>query len=225
MGAGGGDGPGLDAGWGGGHVRAQRAGSSGAGRQVRGCGRSAGSRAPRSGRPVWRARGMSQGPPAGGVLQSSVAAPGNQPQVVDVEAGCGGRVRVRPELQVSPCGAPRALGKAAAAPDSAPDTWVRAAGGRCILASCGSWREGAWSSDITNSAQRGGSSLHPTYWLRSVWGTSDRSTCGCGVVSLVGRLHPQHGWKLLAPIRSALPAVPNIQSCSHKKLRPNRGPT
>lgn len=47
---------------------------------MRGCGRSAGSRAPRSGRPVWRARGMSQGPPAGGVLQSSVAAPGNQPQ-------------------------------------------------------------------------------------------------------------------------------------------------
>lgn len=77
------------AGWGGWRGGAGRAGSGGAGRQVRGCGRSAGSRAPRSGRPVWLARGMSQGPPAGSVLQRSVAAPGNQPQVVDTGAGCG----------------------------------------------------------------------------------------------------------------------------------------
>lgn len=172
----------------------------GAGQQVRGCGRSAGSRAPRSGRPVWRARGMSQGPPAVSVLQRSADAPGNQPQVLDKGAGCEDRVRVRAELQVRPRRAPQALGKAAAPPDSAPNTWVRAAVGSFILDSCGRWWEGARSSDIKNSAQRGGSSLHPTHWPRSAWGMSDRSICGCGVLSLVGRLHPQHGWKLLAPI-------------------------
>lgn len=69
------------------------------------CGDAGGARVaepPRSGRPVWRARGMSQGPPAGSVLQRSVAVPGNRPQVVDTRAGCGDRVRVRAELQVSP---------------------------------------------------------------------------------------------------------------------------
>jgi hypothetical protein len=49
---------------------------------------------------------MSQGPPAVSVLQRSVDAPGNQPQVLDKGAGCEDRVRVRAELQVRPRRAP-----------------------------------------------------------------------------------------------------------------------
>lgn len=137
VGAGGGDGLRLDSGWGGGHRGAGRAGSGGAGRQVRGCGPRAGSRTPTfraprvaSARHVARAPRGQRAAKERGCAWEPAAGSGHG-------AGCGDRVRVRAKLQVSPCRAPRLLGKAAAPPDSAPDTWVRAAGGRCILASCG----------------------------------------------------------------------------------------
>lgn len=51
---------------------------------------------------------------------------------------------MRVPLDVRPRRAPREPGKAAVPPDlPAPDTWVRAAGGHCVLARCPRWREGA----------------------------------------------------------------------------------